>query len=438
MLKKVKQRIEKSIWLYPTIYTLLALLLSFLVIAADSGRWISLDQNIAGIFLTNKELAQEILKIAAASLITITTFTFSTTMVVLTLYSSQFSPRTVENFLADQNTMKALGVFMSGFVYSVVTLLFVRDAMVNSLVIAGTVAVIYLLVCLIRFTMYIHHVGSFIQTKNLVERLNQEARLRIDEYEELLEKGKRMSDIRKVDTTYRLRVKSNQPGYIQFVEYQALAEIGDKIEAIIIFEKVIGQYVTDETEIFSVCFLKEPKEDEGLPDRLRSLITIDKERTELQDFNFTIQKIVEISLRAISPGINDPNTAIHCLRIIGVLLSSLAVVDPGFLRLTNDQEKEAGIAFELIDFEKELYATYSQIIHYGKQDVSVMISLVKSLRFIAEKASFDNFISIVRFLDYLWEKVDDVQMAKMDMQKLKHEKDEILALKELRSMSLSR
>ena len=429
MLKKIKLRIKKSIWFYPALYTFYSLLLSIFIVMADSGIWISLDKSISKLFLTNIDLAQAILGIVAAALITITTFTFSTTMVVLTMYSSQFSPRTVENFLSDENTMKALGIFMGGFVYSVITLLFIRQDMVGQFVIAGTVAILYMLFCLVRFTMYIHHVGSYIQTNNLIERLESDADLRIEAYRRLLGKGTVIPFTYGYETPYLYNIKSSLSGYIQLVDYDTLSGIAEEKNGVIIFKKIIGQFVTDETVIFSIFFIKPTDFDDEFPARLRSCLTIDKEKTEMQDFNFSIQKIIEIALRAISPGINDPNTARHCLRITGVLLGKLADLSSGYLVFEKSDEKEGRLIIEVIDFKKELYFIFSQIIHYGRQDVTVLISFLKSLRFIAEKASNQNYLEILSFMDYAWEKIDVSKMTRMDREMLEHEKNKIKSLK---------
>ena len=106
MLQRILLKFRKSVWIYPSIISFISLVGAVLVGMADSGSFLNLPGIVPEFFLTSVDLSKNILGVIAGSLITMTTFTFSTTMVVLTTYSSQFSPRTVENFLSDDDTMK--------------------------------------------------------------------------------------------------------------------------------------------------------------------------------------------------------------------------------------------------------------------------------------------------------------------------------------------
>ena len=101
LFKKLLDRIKRSIWLYPVLYSLGAIVLAVVVIFLDTDYFFDLAKIIPSLFLTSTEQARSLLSLIAGAFITIMTFTFSTTMVVLTMYSSQFSPRVVENFLAN-------------------------------------------------------------------------------------------------------------------------------------------------------------------------------------------------------------------------------------------------------------------------------------------------------------------------------------------------
>lgn len=142
MVRRVYQKAKSSIWLYPLLYSFLALFLSILVTWVDKAPGQRLMFDLPAYFYTTSRLARDVLGIIAAAFITISTFTFSTTMVVITMYSSQFTPRVVENFLNNETTMKSFGVFLSGFIYSIVTLLFLTNTGEESSLIAASVGVI--------------------------------------------------------------------------------------------------------------------------------------------------------------------------------------------------------------------------------------------------------------------------------------------------------
>lgn len=191
---------------------------------------------------------------------------------------------------------------------------------------------------------------------------------------------------------------------------------------------MIGQFVSDSTNLFTLIFEEKTELEEDEISRLQNCVAIGYEKTEWQDFNFSIQKIVEIALRAISPGVNDPNTANHCLKMIGIVLGKLADLKNGYLIINEDEEGFAQAVFEAIDFEKELHFILNQVVHYGENNVSVIISILKALRFAMEKATPENRKAIVAFVNYVFEKTEAEIKNEYDKGLLEHERKEILAL----------
>lgn len=424
MFKKILLKIKTSIWLYPVMYSVLSLIAAVFIIVIDSRVLFNAQDYLPSALFTSIELAKTILGTIAGSLLTMTTFTFSITMIVLTMYSSQFSLRTVENFLSDKTTMKVLGVFMGGFVYSIFSLLFMRDAISKYMVISASIGVIYSIVCLAYFSIFINHVGTLIQASNLIDRLYSESAKKITQYKRLVESGSIRSSLNLADYKFAFRLTSHQNGYIQLVDHSRIQSIAKDLCAVIVFEKVIGQFVTDSTVIFSIYFEDNITIDEETSKKLLSCITIGNYRNELQDFDFSIQKIVEIALRAISPGVNDPNTANHCIKMLGILLGLISDLENGHI-VFEDEDGTLNVVFEAIDFEKELYFTFYQIVHYARSDVSVLISIFKSLRYAYQSAIPENRDKISEFAGYVWYHMDSSLKKGMDYEILKRERDEI-------------
>ncbi|WP_409226820.1 DUF2254 domain-containing protein [Gudongella sp. SC589] len=427
MLQRILLKFRKSVWIYPSIISFISLVGAVVVGMSDSGSFLNLPDFLPEFFLTSVELSKDILSVIAGSLITMTTFTFSTTMVVLTTYSSQFSPRTVENFLSDDDTMKALGVFMGGFVYSIVTLFFMKNSLGDKLVVSATLGIAYAIVCLVQFTMYIHHVGSYIQTNNLIDRLYQEAEKKISDYVSLLDEGTLIDGSSWGREDLVLRIKSRKEGYIQLIDHSSIYRTAGNIKGTVVLGKINGQFVTDESVLFSIYFDDEVQFDQETTDELLDSITIGKQKSEIQDFNFSMQKITEIALRAISPGINDPNTASHCLRIMGVLLGKIAHIDGSYM-LYKGEEEYPKVAYEIIEFSQELKSSYHQILHYGKEDASVMQNMLKSIRFAADKASEGNRKAIGRYLEHVWGVLKNTYNTNYDLRILEREKEDIVRI----------
>lgn len=422
MIKRLILKLRKSIWIYPAFISTLSFFAAIGMGYLDSGIFIKLYEIAPSILLTSVDLSKNILTVIAGSLITMTTFTFSTTMVVLTTYSSQFSPRTVENFLSDDKTMKAMGVFMGGFVYSIMTLLFMRRSLGEQLVISSSLAILYAIVCLIEFIRYIQHVGSYIQTTNLINRLHDEAEDTIRDYKDLILEGDFVKDLGFIERDFKVKYTSKKSGYIQLISYTSLKRSLARIDGAIVLNCAHGDFVYSGSDLFTLIFKDEAKINESILDEISDAFTIGSEKSDIQDFNFSIQKISEIGLRAISPGINDPNTAISCIKILGVLLSSLNQFEKGYVAIKNE-DMPGVLIFKSIDLSRELHTSFHQLIHYGKDDLSVMLTILGALTQIGVNASENSKIDLSRFFKYTFSKLNLESMPDYDKDLLEEARD---------------
>jgi len=422
-MKKMINKIRTSIWLYPTIYSLFSLTLSVIITVTDKLYAHQMADYTHGLFYTTTSLAQTVLGIVAGAFITIVTFTFSTTMVVLTMYSSQFTPRVIENFLNNKTTMKSFGVFLSGFIFAITSLLFINTNEDGNLVIAASVGLIYVIIGLIHFLIFIHNVSTHIQASDLILRLHEEALRTINQYCDFVKQSDIISEAKTqeiIDNKYFMDVLGQSDGYIQEINYPRLKKIAQNHNCIVCFKKVVGQFISTETRILTVYYEDPEVLDETVVHEIQQCVLIGNKKTEAQDFSFTIQKIVEIAIKALSPSINDPNTATHCLKIIGVLIRDLADIEKGYVVLK--EEKEYGfIIYEAYDFEVLLYDAYNQIMFYGQSDATVMIAGFKSLRFIKAKASKDNIRIIDEYARHSFNKLSSNGYGKLEYSKIQNE-----------------
>ncbi len=429
MLKKIVNKIGKSIWLYPAVYSLFAFVLAFVITIIDQVYVSKMTHYVFGLIYSTPYLAQSVLVIVASSFITIATFTFSTTMVVLTMYSSQFTPRVVENFLNNETTMKSFGVFLSGFIYAITSLLFLNVNENGNLVLAASVGVIYSIVGLIYFLIFIHNVSSHIQANGLIQRLQDEASEKIDLYRVAVSKSNIISErtVKKIiDNKKHFDLTSPKDGYIQEVNYKKIQKIAQEHDFIIDFKKVVGQFISTESRIITIFTDSEYAIEKEIQRDIYQNILIGSKKTETQDFSFTIQKIVEIAIKALSPGINDPNTAIHCLRIIGLLLRDLADIETGYI-VMRDENENGFVLYEAYSFDILLYDAYQQIILYGTSDAAVMIAVLKSLRFSKGKASSENILIINDYAKNLYDKLLNHGYDPLEYVRINKEYDDLIS-----------
>ena len=424
LFKKLLDRIKRSIWLYPVLYSLGAIVLAVVVIFLDTDYFFDLAKIIPSLFLTSTEQARSLLSLIAGAFITIMTFTFSTTMVVLTMYSSQFSPRVVENFLANKATMKSFGILISGFIYAIMTLFFLQPGNSADGVISASIGVFYIIIGLVNFIVFIASVGTYIQAGNLIDRLYERAENDIIDYRNQIKEYRHVSDEAVAQLKEKALIFSPDSGYIQEIDYRGIYQAARDSQAIVRFDKVPGQFLTERSPIAVIYFDDETPIEENIIQRIVRSVMVGQTRTETQDFSFSIQKIAEVALKALSPGINDPNTAIHCIRQLGLLIRDLSQIEQGYILMKNEDEKGA-LYREGYNLHLVLTDVFVPIIHYGHKDILVMREVMKAYRHMLEKAPGRNKTTIYEYARRLKQKMDMMSLHDEEYELINREFEEI-------------
>jgi len=404
-------KLKESIWFFPTLYSTLSVILAILFSTIDLLFADFLLLHVPHVLLTTVELAQIILGGLSAALLTMTTFTFSTIMVVLTTYSSQFSPRTLKNLVRDPMIWQVLGVFMGGFIYTTLSLLFMQELISGQSVISSLIGVLYAMVCLSFFAAFIHHIAQNIQVNKLIERLANEGGDATDGYGKMVMRADFTTNMDKKWSTYPIAhpIAAGNDGYIQLFNIQQLKVLAEKYDGQVEVECCIGEFVPSSTTIVTL-YLKEYVDIEV---NTEVLFTIGRERDTRQDPLFAIQKMVEVSLRAISPGINDPNTAKHCIHQLGRLLGAYSQFPKEDFIFLGNEEKHR-VKLRIHRFDEVLYQTFYQLVHYGKGDISVLGAMTDSLINAAQTAPLQSKNDIWRIQQYIIEGMDENETKSLD------------------------
>lgn len=409
-------------WMYLVRSIVISITLATTVILMDSQIIVG-KEYIPRFLLTSVDLAKLILSTLAGSLLTITTFTFSTIMVVLTTYSSNFSPRVVNNFLTDKTTMKVLGIFIGGFTYCILALFFMRQALAEFLVLSATIAVIYAVLCIVYFVVFVFRVSSFIQASKLISQVYDEAYQAIDET--LAHRKHQISsnkyEIGRFKKQFELIADSN--GYLERIEFDDILRTLRKFESKLVLKEDIGNFVA-KGQTIGVLYYNAELDIERTTEKLLKDISIDEERIAYNDYRFSLQKIIDITLRSLSPGINDPNTAIHCIYILGVLLSKIGEIDGEYTIIKRDYSKSE-VIYKNFNFNDDLYYTFYQIVHYGQEDISVLLAILKTLKNIKYASSVDKTSTINKFANYVYDNSIDNFTHELDREHLKRVKTSI-------------
>src|SRR5690606_1167492 len=172
--------------------------------------------------------------------------------------------------------------------------------------------------------------------------------------------------------TLQGKVKAEKAGYVQFINLAELVEIAEKEQAEIEVLVKIGDYVFEEKPIVKIHSSHSNKLD------LKERILIGDERTAEQDLGYAVQKIVEVAIRATSPGRQDPNTANDILVRLGHVLGEMGHLMTDGLVLT-DETGHNRLLYRFSSYSDILYKAFYQIVYHSKKDISVFIAMANSL-----------------------------------------------------------
>ncbi|KGX89880.1 DUF2254 domain-containing protein [Pontibacillus marinus] len=418
-------RIRDSYWFMPSIYSIFSIIAVAITTMVDVYYIQEVKRYIPELFLTTRSTAMSLYSALITSILTMTTISFSSIMVVLTTYSQQFSPRTLQDFMTDQVTQNVLGVYVFGFIFALLNLVLLTESKTKVLI-SPFFTVIVAIITLGFFVVFIHHSSRWVQVNNLIGKIQDETYRVIGKkfseksygvYEQWDE-----NEVKRIKNKERQIVKVQQSGYIQHVQFKSLIQWAMDQDVVIDIHFQVGDYVEAGTPLLS--YYADKNKDEVNESSFRKYIMIGKERTNLQDIEFAIQKLVEIALRAISPGINDPHTAINCINRIGSLLAELGQEYKAY-RYYSDQEDELRVILEPKQYFEYLYKSFYQIRLYGKNDVSVMNGVLEALYKIA-KVNDEKVREVIwDFTLYMIKAIEDEQYYSYDYELIKRMADQI-------------
>lgn len=382
-----------SFWFIPGLLTLSAVAFSFITVTLDKSIEPDLAHVTGFLYSGSAEGARSTLSTIAASMITVAGVVFSITIVAMTLASSQFGPRLLRNFMQDTVNQVVLGTFLATFIYCLLVLRTVHTGTDLYFVPAMSVtfAIVLALVSVMILIYFIHHVSTSIQADRVIASVYRElyehsAILFPDDADAAANDMPNGDDqMNPGESGYRHtdKVLANGDGYLQAVASSELMEIAGRNNCIITLECQPGDLVVTGNPLASFHY-NEPV-DEDMDELIRSAFILGAQRTSEQDIEFIINQLVEIAVRALSPGINDPFTAMSCIDRLGSFLCHLTgktfpsdchYDDDGNLRLVSRP----------VTFTRLTNIAFDQIRQYGRASVAVTIRLLDMLNIIAGQA----------------------------------------------------
>ena len=327
-LRKVWLDLNASYWFIPSLLTLVAAILAIVTIALDrngAGAWLV---GTGWIDTSSAEGARSQLSVIASSMIAIASTVFAITIAAVAFASGNYGPRLLTNFMNDRGNQVSLGVFIATFAYSLLVLRTVRspeevEATVAATAAQGFVPQLSLLVSTVMvvgavgvLVYFLHHVPASIRVNTVLAGIGRRL---LDDIAERFPEDPACQEPAEGVPGQPLR--AIEVGYIEIIDFQALDRAAAEHGVVLSLNVRTGDFVHPHVALIEVS--GGPLTDE-LAARLYAALALGASRTREQDIEFLIDELVEIALRALSPGINDPFTAITSLHWMGAALASLA------------------------------------------------------------------------------------------------------------------
>ncbi|MEO6594905.1 MAG: DUF2254 domain-containing protein [Planctomycetota bacterium] len=323
------ESLRSSLWFVPALIVAASVGLAILLVDLESMRdWSSLADRWPMLFGGGADACRGLLAAIASSMITVAGVTFSITVVAMTLASSQYTSRILRNFMRDRANQAVLGVFVGVFAYCLVVLRSIRSEsegrFVPGFAVLGALLLAFVAIGFLIF--FIHYIASSIQATSIIRSASNETleavdRLFPDSVGTVTVDSIESEDEADSPDVVWSAVLADNTGYIQGVDARALLQLAQARDVIIRMEKGIGEFVVEDTPLASVAGGQIDAKGSAT---LNAAYTLGRYRTIAQDAGFGIRQIVDIALKALSPGVNDTTTAIYCIDYLEAILARLA------------------------------------------------------------------------------------------------------------------
>lgn len=328
--------------------------------------------------LLSSEVAVNFLSNISGVFLTISIFSFTTIITVLNYYSNSISPRMIQSFIDKTGVLSIFGIFVGGFLYSVLTILLLREIELEQKVMAGSIGIAYSIITMIGFIMFSKQVLDNIKISNIIEAEYDECEKLIDTEIEQRQKAYRYEND---DCMVEIPILARKTGYIYEIKAANILEILKDQKAELVTAKRVGEYTIEGELLATLAIFDSSNIDQvqkkELAKDISQAIVINIFNNNEENYHKGLINLTEIANMALSPGTNDPNSAITCINKISFLLGKLLSADNHFIIL--DENEQSKIIYQNYSVEDELYFAFSQIIHYSSGDPLVTTAILQGL-----------------------------------------------------------
>lgn len=376
--------------------TLGAVVLGFFLPYLDLRLGANWMQAVGFIRATEVDGARAILTTLAGATLGVAGVAFSVTIVAVSFASSNYGPRLIGNFMGDRKNQIVPGIFVATFVYCITVLSTVHsssersDSTLEAFVpqLSILFALLLTLAAVGALIAYIHHVPESINIMNLTAKIGEKLHCSIISMLDLeTARSKEQHETPEVQArgldpqvAQREVICAEVAGYLQQVDMESLAALAQEKQIVILLHRAPGDFLVAGEQIMSAVVVKTA--DESIAHRMRKSYTLGSSRTDVQDVLFLSDQLVEVLGRALSPGVNDPHTAMLCLNWLRSGLVAFAERPPSHLSTSGYP-----VRYQVVTFEEMLNRSFDRMRQYIAADRTVTLHALAVLADIALAAS---------------------------------------------------
>jgi uncharacterized membrane protein len=376
--RKLWDDLASGLWFRPMLWSIGLGLLALILVALDRHLTrTAIQLNLPWLFTGGPESASIILVSIGTTALTVATLTFSIIMVAVVQTANAYSPRILRQYLADTANQDVLGILVGTFVMSLLVLRATTTTADEPFIpsLSVTASIFLALVSIGAFLYFISHVAHSIEVDDIIKLSMGEAEALLPElFPGTLGMAWPGTTAPPLADELGASVVAELGGYIQFIEPAEVLAAAERADVVVRLERLTGEYVLPGMPLAMVW--PSTGLTAELTEALQRAVHRGSERTLVQDLYFGVRQISDIALRALSPAVNDPTTAVNCVDALARLLVGLAQRGP-ISPYRAGSDGTLRVIASGPTFGATLDLAYTQIRHYGVNDFAITLRLIE-------------------------------------------------------------
>lgn len=374
LLSSVYYKVINSIAFYPTLITIVFLGFSLIVMNIEYNEVvIEFKNSIERVLVHDANNARLILGTIVGSIISLMVFSFSMVMIVLNSATSTLSPRVIPGLVSDKFHQIVLGFYLGSIIFSLILIVNIDAPTVDFSVpsLGIFLSMLLTIVCLALFVYFIHSISQKIQVGYILNEIYNNTK------RELEKVHNEDAKIESPNTETWNKLAANKTGYLKKISKRGIHQYCVEHDIRVKIDVPIGFFVVQ-----GYPFLKVEQDlDEKTLDGLRTFFVMYQEERVTDHYSFGFKQISEIAVKALSPGINDPGTALKAIDFLSDLFATMVKVDELNYVRTDSDEQNPRVFINPLSLEQLMNQVLIPIKEYGKNDISVILSLLNCFKY---------------------------------------------------------